>query len=217
MPEMKNSKHPSPHMINIPWIISTCDLSTLASNTHWTFCKLLPWHQSLGLTQPEEQQLQSFHTKADVSESPWEDSTFPVVPRAVTPQTAVLFPLKVLKRDHVAEKVPASARFQKGFEQQHLAFETLSPGTSAPQCMCHLPCPRNRINGNSPPAGTFLWPSHLRSCEMFEIPVSHNTEVMKLLVCTPWAPEFRSSWHNARIIFFFKSGMLNSVLEEFAS
>lgn len=53
---------------------------------------------------------------------------------------------------------------------------------------------------------------------MFEIPISDNTEVMELLVCTPWAPGFRSSWHNARIILFFsfKSGMLNSVLEEFA-
>lgn len=68
---------------------------------------------------------------------------------------------------------------------------------------------------------TFQLPSHLNSCEeMFINQMAKNTEVMKLLgthLHLPIHPSLEAdgSTHTAWIIF--KSGMLNSVLEEFAS
>lgn len=102
-------------LISTDGIIRVCDLPILGSSTQ-IFLNILqngyfPWHPSLILTGGTA--IRVFIQKAHASISPQGDKHSLWYLRAVTPQISVLFHLKVLKRDHIAEKVQTNAKFQR--------------------------------------------------------------------------------------------------------
>lgn len=205
MPEMKNPKHPSPHMINIPWwdYQHVWFVSTACPDTEHSAEQLLPRHQSLGLTQPEEQQLQSSSKKqmsVRVQECRQHKPCDP-------PDSS-----KVLSRDQGAGKVPASARLLKGLEQQHLAWDT-SPAPPSPPSLSAVPSPHPSTGQCGVPL--LLPPSVAISSALLWRDVwnsnlwqhwGHEAVEMHPLGTMPGS-----------FLGIFKSRMLNSVLEEFAN
>lgn len=196
MPEMKNPKHPSPHMINIPcwdyqhlWFVCTG-----FQHIEHSAEQLLPWHQSLALPQPEEQQLQSFIQKADVRRV-HEETAHSLWPHrqqcSVTLKCSA--GITELRR---SQPVPNSKR---ALEQQHVAFETPSPGTSVPQCCAISPTPGQDNVGD--PSSSSSYPSVAISPALLwrDVWNSNLTTLRSWMGCTPWVPKFRRSWHNARI------------------
>lgn len=92
--------------------ISMCDLSPVPSAE-----QLLPWHQSLGFTQPEEQQLQS----SSKSRCQWESMRRQHKP-CDPPGSSV-----TLKCSEGSWEGPGQCQIPKGFGTAALAFETPSP------------------------------------------------------------------------------------------
>lgn len=184
-------------MINIPWwgyqhVWLVCTAFQRSAKQE------LPRHQSPGLARPEISSYRISQQK-QISVSPEEPAqpTPPLwCPRAVPPQTAVLFHPKVLKRDPGAQKVPASAKSQIWNSRAGL-WDTTPRHCSA------VPSPQPRMWGTSPPPGPLL--GHLTCAPVQRCLKFQSLTTPRSWSCwyaPPWAPEFRSSWHNARIILF---------------
>lgn len=115
MPEMKNPKHPSPHMINIPWWVyqHVWFVSSAFCRAVTSMASEPGVHSARGAAATEFIQKQmSVRVHEETAQALW-------------PPRQLCHP-KVLSRDQGAKKVPASAKFLKGLEQQHWP-ETPSP------------------------------------------------------------------------------------------
>lgn len=129
MPEMKNPKHPSPHMINIPWWVyqHVWFVSSAFCRAVTSMASEPGVHSARGAAATEFIQKQmSVRVHEETAQALW-------------PPRQLCHP-KVLSRDQGAEKVPASAKFLKGLEQQHWPLRH-HPLSLHPSVLCHLPHP----------------------------------------------------------------------------
>lgn len=211
LPEMKNPKHPSPHMIPIPcWGYQHVWFAYSAFQHTLNILQNSAFHgtRARGSLSHRNSSCRASTAEADGSESPWETAQHGVGCPELAP-TASTAPPPLSAQG--AEKVPARAKFQTGLEQQ------CWPLRVSPALLCH-PSPEQHgaVPSSCPTSGHLTCTPGKRCLKLQALTTPRSWK--KMLVCSPWAPEFRSSWHNARIILFYlKSGTLNSVLEEFAS